>query len=154
MALGSHTRAASGTAASGHDLVSHRPGTLERSFPATIDAPGAARRALEVFAHTLDARLLDDLRLLVSELVANAVQHGLPSDSSCVTVRVLIFPATVAAVVEDDGPGFKEPPAVPTDDALRGWGLYLVPELAARHGIESSPRTAVWFELDRREAAA
>jgi anti-sigma regulatory factor (Ser/Thr protein kinase) len=152
MALETHTRAASGIAELGHDLVSHRPATLERSFSATLDAPGAARRALEVFAHTLDPELLGVLRLLVSELVANAVQHGRPSDSSRVAVRVLVFPATVAAVVEDDGPGFKEPPTIPTNEAVRGWGLHLVPELAARHGIETSPRTAVWFELDRRAA--
>ena len=145
----SHIPLARGMAGPGRDLVSHRPATLERSFSATSLAPRAARQSLEVFAYTLDAELCDDLRLLVSELVTNAVEHGRPSASSRVTLRVLVFPATVVAVVEDDGPGFREPPTVPDEDAIRGRGLHLVPELAVRHGFETSPRTAVWFELER-----
>jgi anti-sigma regulatory factor (Ser/Thr protein kinase) len=94
------------------------------------------------------------MRLLVSELVTNAVQHGSPRASSRVTLRLLVFPATVAAVVEDDGPGFSEPPTVPDTGDVKGRGLHLVPELADRSGIETSPRTAVWFELERRQRAA
>lgn len=133
----------------GRDLVSHRPATLERTFPATHAAPGSARRSLDTVARTVGPELLDVLRLLVSELVTNAVEHGRPTDSARVKLRLLVFPETVAAVVEDDGPGFREPPPVPDDAAFSGWGLHIVPELADRYGIETSPRTAVWFELER-----
>jgi anti-sigma regulatory factor (Ser/Thr protein kinase) len=139
---------------SGRDLVSHRPATLERSFPATCEAPGSARRSLDTLARTVGPELLGVLRLLVSELVTNAVEHGSPSESSRVTLRLLVFPASIAAVVEDEGPGFREPPPMPDEDAIHGWGLHIVPELADRYGIETSPRTAVWFELERRDSGA
>ena len=44
----------------------------------------------------------------------------------------------------------------PSPDPVRpsGWGLYLVAELADRWGVDSDDRTLVWFELDRRAAAA
>ena len=46
--------------------------------------------------------------------------------------------------------------AAPSPDPARpsGWGLYLVAELADRWGVDSDERTLVWFELDRRAAAA
>ena len=133
----------------GEELVSHRPATLERTYPATRQAPGAARGSVELLAQVLDPELLAVLRLLVSELVTNAVQHGKPSESSQVTLRLLVFPTTIAGVVEDDGPGFAVPPRVPDDGAVHGWGLHLVPELADRFGVQTTPRTAVWFELER-----
>ena len=76
-------------------------------------------------------------------------EHGKPTESSQVTLRLLVFPATIAGVVEDDGPGFALPPRVPDEDAIDGWGLHLVAELADRLGVETAPRTAVWFELER-----
>src|SRR5205085_6714894 len=72
--------------------------------------------------------------------------------NSTVTLRLLIFPQTVAAVVEDDGPGFRTVPPVPDERSTHGWGLHLVFEQADRFGIETSPRTAVWFELERAPA--
>jgi anti-sigma regulatory factor (Ser/Thr protein kinase) len=133
----------------GHDLVSHRPATLERRFAATDEAPFEARRSLDPLARALDRDLLDVVRLLVSELVANAVRHG----SSPVTLRLLLFPTTIAAVVEDAGPGLAAPPPVPRDDDVDGWGLHLVSELADSFGVETSPRNAVWFELERARSA-
>src|SRR6266480_3619184 len=105
----------------GRDLVSHRPATLARTFEATQLAPAAARKCVEVFASALDSEVVGVLRLLVSELVTNAVEHGHPSESSRVTLRLLVFPTSVVAVVEDDGPGFSEPPPLPHDDTVGGW---------------------------------
>jgi anti-sigma regulatory factor (Ser/Thr protein kinase) len=149
-----YTSPAPGAAGPEHDLVSHRPATLERSFPATREAPRSARGSLDVFARTIDPEAFWVLRLLVTELVTNALQHGSPSDSSRITLRVHVFPGTIAAVVEDDGDGFGHAPTVPDETRVRGWGLHLVPELADRWGLELSPRTAVWFELERGRRTA
>ena len=56
--------------------------------------------------------------------------------------------------VHDPGGGFV--PSSPSPDPARpsGWGLYLVAELADRWGVDSEEETLVWFELDRRAAAA
>ena len=40
----------------------------------------------------------------------------------------------------------------PIPPARPGWGLYLVRELSDRWGVERSPQTRVWFELDREAA--
>ena len=138
------------TRPAGEELVSHRPATLERTYRTTRQAPAEARASVEVLARVLDTQVLDVLRLLVSELVTNAVEHGKPSERSEVTLRLLLLPRTIAAVVEDDGPGFGAPPRVPDEDFDRGWGLHLVQELADRFGIETTPHTSVWFELERR----
>src|SRR5467141_2947337 len=108
------------TTSTGEGLVSHRPATLERTYRATTHAPGEARASVEVLAQVLDPQVLAVLRLLVSELVTNAVKHGKQSQSSQVTLRLLLLPRTIAAVVEDDGPGFGVPPRVPDEDADRG----------------------------------
>ena len=97
---------------------------------------------------------LRDVRLLVSELVTNAVRHA-----NLVGQRhhPLVFEVADHALrveVHDPGGGFV--PTAPAPDPARpsGWGLYLVAELADRWGVDSDERTLVWFELDRRAAAA
>jgi uncharacterized protein YbcI len=53
-----------------------RPGALRQRYASTPDAAAAARRALGLFSDDLDDAALDELRLLVSELVTNAVRYG------------------------------------------------------------------------------
>jgi anti-sigma regulatory factor (Ser/Thr protein kinase) len=105
-------------------------------------APAVARQAVDDLRDEFDAGLVDDLRLLLSELVTNSVQHG-GGDQ----VTVLIDPnpgGTVRCEVVDDGSGF-----VPRGRAGRdvgGWGLDLVEQLADRWGVREGS-THVWFEL-------
>ena len=139
-----------GRVPAGGELAFHRPATLQRTYPATSQAPDAACESVEFLAQVLEPQVLAVLLLLVRELVTNAVEHGKPSESLQVTLRLLILPKTIAALVEDDGPGFAGPPRVPHEDAVQGWGLHLVGELADRFGVRTTPRTSVWFELERR----
>jgi anti-sigma regulatory factor (Ser/Thr protein kinase) len=90
-----------------------------------------------------------DLRLLATELVANAVRHtGVQGGS--VDVEVRLAPRSVHLTVTDDGPGFDAPARpIETPEGPGGWGLYLVDQCAARWGVERGDRHRVWLELAR-----
>lgn len=106
----------------------------------------AARLALSDLDSHLDASVAFDVRLLVSELVTNSVQHANISEDDSIMLEVKISDETVRVEVRDSGPGFDQAPAPPPDDADKGWGLFLVEQLADQWGIDSA-RQAVWFQI-------
>jgi anti-sigma regulatory factor (Ser/Thr protein kinase) len=95
--------------------------------------------------------LLDDLRLLVSELVTNAVVHGAPGEAEPIDLEVTTD-GPVRVDVVDRGAGFAPGPR--RSDPLGGWGLVLVERLADRWGVAEEAGTRVWFEVDVPQARA
>jgi anti-sigma regulatory factor (Ser/Thr protein kinase) len=88
--------------------------------------------------------LARDLRLLVSELVANAVLHGGADTGEIVRLRIEIEGRCVRVAVTDPGAGFM----ARSEDRIGGWGLKLVERVARSWGIERREgTTTVWFEL-------
>jgi anti-sigma regulatory factor (Ser/Thr protein kinase) len=108
-----------------------------------VDAPGLARRAIAAKDPTLPPSVQDDVWLLVTELVTNAVRHGGAAND-----RPRRQADRIRVEVVDSGTDF-EPPAPPTSgDASGGWGLFLVDRLAERWGIcPARAGTCVWFEV-------
>jgi anti-sigma regulatory factor (Ser/Thr protein kinase) len=127
---------------------------LERELPVTPEAAAEARHALGDLADVLPGGRARDVRLLVSELVTNAVRHANLDDGDVIRLVIELADSTLRVEVHDPGGGFV--PTAPAPDPARpsGWGLYLVAELADRWGVDSDERTLVWFELDRPAAAA
>lgn len=110
-------------------------------------APVEARAALERLRGSVDPELLEDVRLVVSELVTNAVLHG-PSDRGPVTLKLRVAgPGRVCGEVADQGDGVVEILEEASDGG--GWGLRLLDELADRWGVREGS-THVWFELSAR----
>jgi anti-sigma regulatory factor (Ser/Thr protein kinase) len=108
------------------------------------DAPGAARRALDAVDHGLDREREYAVKLLISELVSNAVKYG---GDGPVIVEIEATRACVRVEVDDRGPAFIPVRREAALDAPGGWGFVLVDQLASRWG--SSVRNAqVWFEID------
>lgn len=112
-------------------------------------APACARATLQA----LDARLGEHrhvVRLLVSELVTNAVRHGRAGEGEVIEFKVLIASDRIRVDVIDRGAGFR-PPETPQPRADGGYGLLLTTRLSSRWGVDEGHPTRVWFEIDRRE---
>jgi anti-sigma regulatory factor (Ser/Thr protein kinase) len=127
---------------------------VERRLPATPEAASEARSALDDLGDAVPDSRLRDVRLLVSEVVTNAVRHANLAAGDVIELVVEVQRRTLRVEVHDPGGGFV--PSTPSPDPTRpsGWGLYLVAELADRWGVDSDETTLVWFEFDRAAAAA
>ena len=101
---------------------------------------------MEADAPQLSAEQLDVARLLVSELVTNAVRHG-AGDEVVLALRV----DGARARFEVHDAGGRQPARHDPRGADGGYGLNLVATLAARWGAD--PESGVWFELDRAPPA-
>ncbi|MEA2454452.1 MAG: serine/threonine-protein kinase RsbW [Thermoleophilaceae bacterium] len=111
------------------------------------EAAAKARRALSNLRADIDPPLMETLRLLVTELVANSVRH---SHSDTVILKVLVGRASVLTEVTDEGPGFDPSGTGTPGTDESGWGLFLVERLAHRWGVKQNEgATKVWFELLR-----
>lgn len=115
-------------------------------------AAAAARQAFLDGNDTLPAHIRDDVLLLVSELVSNAVRHAGAGPDRPLQVQLLRGPRWVVVTVADEGPGFTSHPTPPPGNESGGWGLFLVDQIADRWGVECTPSGArVWFEIAYEE---
>ena len=123
-------------------------GTLELTLPAE---PGSVAEARTKVCDALEPYLAngesETLKLLVSEVVTNAVKHG---DSGHPVELHAHWNAEVRIEVSDHGDGFTPAPRAAALDEPGGFGLYLVGQLAERWGVETNHGTTVWFVLPRQ----
>jgi anti-sigma regulatory factor (Ser/Thr protein kinase) len=112
------------------------------------DAARAARAIVDALAPSLPSALHDDLKLLVSELVTNAVRHAGATEAGRISLGLSQTDQVLRVEVEDYGPGFEPGPPVPRPDRTGGYGLVLVDRLSDRWGVEGARPTRVWFEMD------
>ena len=112
-----------------------------------IRAPDRARRAVEVLRPRVEASTFNDVKLLVSELVTNSVQHAGPRSDPWVGVRLSVLTKTVRVEVTDSGPGFRPRISTVPRDRDSGRGLYLVGAISDRWGVDRKGITRVWFEI-------
>lgn len=100
----------------------------------------------EWFGTALDSRMMAAAKLLVSELVTNAVVHG----RGMVTLRAGLDERRLLVEVVDEGGGFER--VLRERDfasvEVGGWGLSVVDSEASRWGVHEGT-TDVWFELER-----
>jgi anti-sigma regulatory factor (Ser/Thr protein kinase) len=111
-------------------------------------APALARGAVDRLVGQVSAPVLDDLRLVVSELVTNAIVHGPRREP--VTLRLSVTgPDRVAGEVADQGDGGAVEVRESAGDG-GGWGLRLLDRVSDRWGVHEGS-THVWFELSGRD---
>ena len=110
--------------------------------------PGAPAEARGMVASLpIDRATADAVRLVVSELVSNAVMHG----TGAITVTMTAGAEGVRVSVGDDGAGFTRSgdPVMPPPASAGGRGLALVTMLSARWGVEPGDPTRVWCVIPR-----
>jgi anti-sigma regulatory factor (Ser/Thr protein kinase) len=109
----------------------------------------AARLALAKIDDVVDESQAFDVRLLVSELVTNSVQHAKVGPDESIKLDVSIASELIRVEIADHGPGFEPPTDTGGAERERGWGLFFVSQLATRWGVEPGEPGCVWFEIDR-----
>jgi anti-sigma regulatory factor (Ser/Thr protein kinase) len=125
---------------------------LAMRFRAAPDSARVARDAMNALRPHLTDEGLEDVRIMVSELVANGVRHGSAAQGSEIAVTVELGDRELTVDVRDPGPRFL-PRAMPAPRDGSGWGLFLVDRLATSWGISNDVgSTHVWFRVDARVA--
>jgi anti-sigma regulatory factor (Ser/Thr protein kinase) len=114
--------------------------TLSTNLPRSPDSVSIARQLVNDHTTMLGFQQRQDAALMVSELVTNAVQHGL----GAITLRIEVEPDAVRVEVADDGNAAVAPSPAP--GAHGGWGLRIVDQLADDWGVLNGS-TKVWFRL-------
>lgn len=122
--------------------------TTERRWvlPRDTASAGEARRRVEESCDQTEHERLDDARLLVTELVSNALLHG----AGQVELVLQRAQQGLRVGVEDEGP---ELPVLrhASPYAASGRGMRLLASLATGWGVEprsdGRPGKRVWFEL-------
>ena len=121
-----------------------------RTLQALPEAVSEARRWVgSVAGDLLEAEQAANLRLVISEVVTNALRHGAPGER--IDVAVTPKPQFLCVQVTDDGPGLAPRPRALETETEGGYGLFFVEQLTRRWGVtRENRRTRVWFELDYR----
>lgn len=126
-------------------------GAFAVCLPLDARAPGAARIMVEGVRGRVPGSVLEDARLVVSELVTDSVRHSGASAGGVVVVRVQLTSAMLRLEVEVRGRGGVIAPQAPDLVGGGGFGSTLVQELSERWGLErvAAGGTRVWALLPR-----
>jgi len=122
---------------------------LEATLRASPAAPATARAALTRWlSGHVPVEVLEDARLLASELITNSVRHPeFPQDAS-LRLAVQLREGALRVEVRDPGMTGVVAPRVPDREHGGGFGLQLVDKIATRWGVNRTGGTHVWFEVD------
>jgi anti-sigma regulatory factor (Ser/Thr protein kinase) len=127
-------------------------------LPRNASASRTARAAVRSrFGEQLANDRLQDLNLLITELVNNAVLYG----QGAIRFKLQLDGCVIRGEAIDDGGGFEREIRQRGVDDVGGRGLSLVEELTTDWGIHEGtthvwfemPTTHPWFELETRAAA-
>jgi anti-sigma regulatory factor (Ser/Thr protein kinase) len=121
-------------------------------LPHDPDSIPVARRELQRLSDEVDDLTLRNTKLLVSELVTNAVRHVPAGDGDEIELVVERADGHVRVEVADRGPGFEPTPRADVSTGSSGWGLHIMAKLASRWGVEVDEGSRVWFELEVEQA--
>lgn len=128
--------------------------TLITDLPYGPKAAEVAREAVAVALHGTEADLLDDARLITSELATNAFVSGSPPLVLCVDRRNPTGGGQEVEITVTDG-GCSHPapcsPSAPDEEAESGRGLVIVEVLADAWSLTTSAHsTRAWCRLTRQ----
>jgi anti-sigma regulatory factor (Ser/Thr protein kinase) len=118
------------------------------TLPKSPSSAAQARLFLDHVRDQVHSNDFENARLLMSELVANAVEHV--REEGDLEVRVTLAEGVLRIEVLDPGPGFV--PLSRPAGSDRGWGLHFTNKLASRWAADFEGRARVWFELSLRES--
>ena len=121
------------------------PTTLILGLPTDENAPRQARKLVADLVGRLNGKAIhrsDDLALVVSEMVSNAVLHGPPGK---LEVRAIASDHVIRLEVSDSG---TQPFERNNHEPREHMGLPLIEILSDRFAVEQKPSTLIWCEFD------
>jgi hypothetical protein len=96
-----------------------------------------------------------DMRLLVSELVIDAVQTPVVGEGHEIEMRAEAAGGAVRVELTQRGSAAYRLSSRQPELGETGWGLHLLPRLARRWGLRRElGRATVWWEMPRGQPAA
>ena len=126
---------------------------LQWTLPSNTQAVGTVRHRLEALLAGLPHVSLEDVVLVASEVVTNAVLHG----GGPISVRITLRGPVLRVEVTDGGEGVPVHDQELGEDAESGRGLFIVDVLASQWGVAPTypgPGKTVWFEMGQAPRAA
>jgi anti-sigma regulatory factor (Ser/Thr protein kinase) len=127
--------------------------TVKRALAARPEAAAEARRGVRALPLPQEAR--EQLALVVSELVNNAVLHADAAEGDPLGLKIRLRSGRVRVEVRDNGPGFDPPPPNGYDPlAAGGRGLGIVAAISETWGVDRGPAgCTAWCEVLVEEPA-
>lgn len=123
---------------------------LDLRLEAKPESMSMVRRALERM--DLPSVLLDDAKLLATELVTNSIRHSGLRPGQLVHLTAHWSGRRLRITVRDRADSAAPTPVVgsisPSPGAESGWGLFLMDRIATRWGTGLDGGAGYWFELD------
>jgi anti-sigma regulatory factor (Ser/Thr protein kinase) len=118
------------------------------AIPSGPGAPSLARRLVSMWLDGRgNARLHDEARLLVSELVTNSVRHARLGAGELVRVGLAVSDGVVRLEVENPGGTGTIAAHEPDLERGGGFGLRIVEALAHAWGVSRDGHIRVWVQL-------
>lgn len=118
-------------------------------LPFVMSTPSIARTRLAAFltVHRASNAVIDDALIVVSEMIANAVSHGMPTTDGTIEISWSINGTLLELSVYDAGTGGSLKPVDFDEDSLSGRGLSIINRVADRWWVDMSQGTRVNAEL-------
>lgn len=127
-------------------------------LPFESSTPSIARTKLAAFltVHRVPTVVLDNALIVLSEMIANAVSHGVPDEDGMMELGWSVDEGRVELMVRDRGGANGAPlsdvedsfePRPFDEDSLNGRGLSIISRVADRWSVDLSEGTRVRAEL-------
>jgi serine/threonine-protein kinase RsbW len=118
-------------------------------LPFALSTAGVARTKLAGFltVHRIDSALIDDALIVLGEMIANALRHGVPTSDDTVEITWAINGDLLELSVYDAGEGASLKPVDFDNDSLSGRGLSIINRVADRWWVDIGKGTRVNAEL-------
>jgi serine/threonine-protein kinase RsbW len=117
---------------------------VRREIPNGPHAATEARRLVAAISNRVPAEVLDDARLVLSELVTNSYKHAGTPEGAPIEVALDLSESRLRMEVTDRSI-FDPTPETPEELRSAKWGLFLVDRIAREWGRISEG--GVWAEL-------
>jgi serine/threonine-protein kinase RsbW len=119
-------------------------------LPATPASAALVRHyiAADLELSTIAPAVIDDVVLVATELVSNAIRHAEPQSGGEVTIAWDVEGRAIVVRVTDGGADSRPRVRHPSPKDTSGRGLALVEALATTWGVDDTPEaTTVWAQL-------